>query len=190
MVAHCDQGEGDTPWGAATQLMAMLGIGRPNNRNLRASREQIAEAIGSDGLLIVDEAQNLIRHNLRGGTDWSSFEWMRALSEEGCFSIIFSGDLAILDLQQRLAQLWRRMRRRVVIKSVSKADVEALVTWRGLGGAAIIEALYQVARRGGGLGDVDNSITHARLLAGGNTPTAAHILAALEDLKLHTTGGK
>lgn len=184
------KGEDDTPWGAATQLMAMLEIGRPNNRNLRASREQIADAIGVDGLLIVDEAQNLIRHNLRGGTDWSSFEWMRALSEEGCFSIIFSGDLALLELQQRLPQLWRRMRRRVVIKSVSKADVEALVAWRGLGGGAITEALYQVARRGGGLGDVDNAIIHARLMAGGNVPTASHILAALEDLKLHATGCK
>ncbi len=184
------KGEDDTPWGAATQLMAMLEIGRPNNRNLRASREKIAEAIGVDGLLIVDEAQNLIRHNLRGGDDWSSFEWMRALSEEGCFSIIFSGDLALLELQQHLPQLWRRMRRRVVIKSVLKADVEALVAWRGLGGNAITEPLYRAARRGGGLGDVDNAISHARLLAGGNTPTASHILAALEDLKLHETGGK
>jgi hypothetical protein len=184
------KGEDDTPWGVAVQLMDKLDIGRPNNRNLRGSRERIAEAIGPEGILIVDEAQNLIRHNLRGGTEWGSFEWLRALSEEGCFSIIFSGDLALLEIQQRLPQLWRRMRRRVVIKAVSKGDVESLTSWRGLDDPRISEALYQVARRGGGLGDVDNAIGHARLLAGGQLPSAVHIVAALEDLKLQTMGGK
>ena len=184
------KGEDDTPWGVAVQLMDKLELGRPNNRNLRGSRNQIAEAIGVDGLLIVDEAQNLIRQYLRGGTDWGGFEWLRALSEEGCFSIIFSGDLALLEIQQRLPQLWRRMRRRVIIKTVTKGDVEGLTAWRGLDDARIDEVLYQVARRGGGLGDVDSAISHARLLAGGLKPSAAHVLAALEDLKLLTGGGK
>lgn len=183
------KGEDDSPWGAAVQLMGLLGIGTPNNRNLRASRESIAEAIGVDGLLIVDEAQNLIRRNPRGGADWSSFEWFRAMSEEGCFSIVFSGDLALLEVQHRLPQLWRRMRRRVIIKAVSKGDVEALMAWRGLSDAKLCEALYQVARRGGGLGDVDNAICHATLLSGGGTPSAAYIMAALEDLKLAPAGG-
>lgn len=181
------KGEDDSPWGAAVQLMSHLEIGAPNNRNLRASRESIAQAIGVDGLLIVDEAQNLIHHNRRGGVDWSCFEWFRALAEEGCFSIVFSGDLALLDLQQQLPQLWRRMRRRVVIRTVSKGDVEALMTWRGLSDAKICEALYQVAKRGGGLGDADNTIQHASLLAGGGLPSGVHIMAAIEDLKL---GGK
>ncbi len=184
------KGEDDTPWGVAVQLMEKLELGRPNNRNLRGSRNQIAEAIGVDGLIIVDEAQNLIRQNLRGGTEWGGFEWLRALSEEGCFSVIFSGDLALLEIQQRLPQLWRRMRRRVIIKAVSKGDVEALTAWRGLDDARINEALYQVARRGGGLGDVDSAISHTRLLAGGLKPSATHILAALEDLKLLVVGGK
>lgn len=178
------KGEDDTPWGAATQLMGLLGIGKPNNRNLRASREQIADAVGVDGLLIVDEAQNLVRRNPRGAPDWSSFEWFRAMSEEGRFSIMFSGDLALLEIQDRLPQLWRRILRPVIIKAVTKGDVEGLMAWCGLGDAKLVEVLYQVARRGGGLGHVDNAICHARLLTGGNTPTTAHIMAALEDLKL------
>lgn len=184
------KGEDDTPWGAAIQPMQNLAIGVPNSRNLRASREEIAEAIGVDGLPIIDEAQTLIHRNPRGGTGWSRLEWVRAMSEEGCFSIVFSGDLALLEIQHRLPQLWRRMIRRVIIKAVSKADVECLSAWRGVSDARIDELLYQVARRGGGLADVDDAISHARLLAGGGAPRAAHIEAALEDLKLLPKGGK
>lgn len=176
--------------GAAVQLMSLLEIGPPNNRNLRESRESIAEAIGVDGLLIVDEAQNLIRRNPRGADDWSTFEWLRAMAEEDCFSMIFSGDLALLEIQNQLPQLWRRMVRRVIIKAVSKGDVEALMTWHGLDDSKICESLYQAARRGGGLGDVDNVICHARRLAGSGMPSATHVMAALEDLKLLPSGGK
>lgn len=182
--------EDDTPWGAACQLMETLGIGSPNNRNLRESRQKIAAAIGVDGLLIVDEAQNLVRRNTRGKDDWSTMEWFRAMSEEGCFSLVFSGDLALLETSQRLPQLWRRMRRRVIVNAVSQADVQALAEKRGIDDQKVTEALYQMARRGGGLGDADNVIDHARLLAGGQVPRAAHILAAMKDLKLVQTGGK
>jgi len=182
--------EDDTPWGAACHLMELLQIGVPNSRNLRSSRQQIAEAIGVDGLLIIDEGQNLIHRNPRGGTDWACLEWFRALSEDGCFSLAYCGDLALLEVSQRLPQLWRRMRRRVILKSVAKADVEALATWRGITDTKVIEALYQVARRGGGLGDVDNIIAHARLMSGGDQPQGDHVKAALEDLNLLHPGAQ
>lgn len=183
-------GEDDSPWGVACHLMETLEIGVPNNRNLRASRQSIAEEIGVDNVLLIDEAQNLIHRNLRGGTDWSTLEWLRAMAEEGCFSIVFSGDLAILEIAQRLPQLWRRMQRRVIIKAVSKADVSAFAEMRGISDVRIVEALYQVAKRGGGLGDVDSVIDHASLLAGRQRPAAPHVMAALEDLKLVPMGGK
>lgn len=106
------------------------------------------------------------------------------MSEEGCFSLAFCGDLALLDTAARLPQLWRRMRRRVVIKAVSKADVRSLCEVRGLHSAEILEVLYRVARRGGGLGDVANVITHALLLSGQSNPESTFIMAALEDLNL------
>ncbi|KGJ20716.1 AAA family ATPase [Paracoccus sanguinis] len=182
--------EDDTPWGVACQLMETLEIGSPNNRNLRASRMKIADAISPDGMLIVDEAQNLIRRNPRGGCDWSTFEWLRALAEEGCFSLAFSGDLALLDIQQRLPQLWRRMRRRVIIKAVSREDVAIVAAKHGFTDAASVDLLAVVARHGGGLGDVDNTLSHAQLLAGGHKIAAAHVRAALEDLNLMPKGGR
>lgn len=180
--------EDDTAWGAATQLMETLELGRPNNRNLRKSRQEIAEAIGVDGMLMVDEAQNLVYRNPRGGTDWSNLEWFRALAEEGCFSLVFSGDLALLDTAQRLPQLWRRMRRRVVIRTVSQRDVGAFTAAHGLDDTKLNNVLHQVARRGGGIGDIANAVDHARLMAGEHDLSIGHVMAALADLKLLPEG--
>lgn len=184
--------EDDTPWGAACQLMETLDIGRPNNRDMRASRQRIAEAVGVENTLIVDEAQNLIRHNLRGGTDWTTFEWFRQMAEEGYFSLVFCGDLALIDMQHRLPQVWRRVlqNRPVIIKMVSKGDVETFLSARGVVDPKIADVLYQVSRRGGGLGTVDGAINHARLLAGGKAPDAIHVMAALEDLNLLQREGR
>ncbi|MDF3855293.1 AAA family ATPase [Paracoccus pantotrophus] len=176
-------GEG-TPWGVACQLMEWLELGTPNGRDLLGARRRIAEEIGADGLLIIDEAQYLVQRNPRGKDSWDSLEWLRAMADDGCFSLAFCGDLALQETATRLPQLWRRMRRRVVIKHVSKEDVTALVTFRGISDRNVIEVLYQVARRGGGLGDVDNAIAHARLLSGQNVPAGAYIMAALEDLNI------
>ena len=55
---------------------------------------------------------------------------------------------------------------------------------RELDDGKITEVLYQVSRHGGGLGAVAGAVDHALLLAGGERPAPAHIMAALEDLKL------
>lgn len=164
--------------------MEWLDLGAPNGRDLLGARRKIAEEIGPDGLLMIDEAQYLVQRNPRGKDSWDSLEWLRAMAEDGCFSLAFCGDLALQETATRLPQLWRRMRRRVIIKHVSKQDVTALVTSRGISDRNMIEVLFQVARRGGGLGDVDNAIDHARLLSGEAVPAGAYILAALEDLNL------
>ncbi|MBU3032383.1 AAA family ATPase [Paracoccus marinaquae] len=176
-------GEG-TPWGVACQLMQLWNLGAPNSRNLMETRQMIGACVGRGGLLLVDEAQYLVQRNPRGKDTWDSLEWLRAMAEEGQFSLAFCGDLALLDTASRLPQLWLRMRRRVVIKYVSKVDVAALAGQRGFTDASITEVLYRVARRGGGLGDVDSAISHARLLSGENIPAPGFIMAALEDLKL------
>lgn len=182
-------GEG-TPWGVACQLMECLDLGEPNSRNLLASRRSIAEAIGVDGILLVDEAQYLIQRNTRGADNFDALEWLRAMSEEGCFSLAFCGDLALLEVEKKLPQLWRRMRRRVILRQVAKPDVVTLAARRGIHDPATIEALYQVARRGGAFGDVENVIEHARLFAGSSAIQGVHVLAAIEDLHLHRTESK
>ena len=181
-------GEG-TPWGVACQLMELLEIGVPNSRDLLGSRRRISEEIGDGGVLMVDEAQHLVQRNPRGKDNWDALEWLRTMAEEGFFSLVFCGDLGLLETAHRLPQLWRRMRRRVIIKSVAKADVETLCMKRGISNVSLTAIFFHVARRGGGLGDVDNAISHARLLSGGEPLDKAHVMAALEDLKLAPKGG-
>lgn len=185
-VAHLHTAVADkgSPWGLACQLMQAWNQGPPNGRRLMETRQRIGECVGRGGLLLLDEAQYLVQRNPRGKDMWGSFDWVRAMADEGSFSIAFCGDLALFETATHLPQLWRRMRRRVVIKHVSKEDVSALVTFRGISDRNVIEILYQVALRGGGLGDVDNAIAHARLLSGKNIPAGAYIMAALEDLNL------
>ena len=183
-------GEDDTPWGMACQLMERLNLGRPNNRDMRGSRQMIAEAIGIDRVLIIDEAQNLIRQNARGANNWESLEWLRALAEDGGFALAFSGDLSLLETAQRAPGLWRRMQRRVIIKGVSRNDVAAVADAYGITDDAIAEALFHLARRGGGLADVAGVIAHATRFAGGQQPGRAQVLAALEDLNLGGREGK
>lgn len=164
--------------------MEVLEIGRPNRRDTRGSRQRIAEKVGVQGTLIIDDAQNLVYHNLRGGTDWTTLEWFRQMAEEGYFSLVFCGDLSLLETALRLPQLWRRIRRRAVIKIVTNNDVATLARHRGVTEPAVVETLFRVARRGGGLGDVDAAIAHARLLSGKDIPDAPFVMAALEDLNL------
>ncbi|MFT4013032.1 MAG: AAA family ATPase [Paracoccus sp. (in: a-proteobacteria)] len=178
-------GEG-TPWGLACQLMQMWGLGEPNSRRLTETHKMIGACIGRGNLLMIDEAQYLVQRNARGKDTWDSLEWLRAMAEEGEFSVAYCGDLALLDTANHLPQLWRQMRRRVVIRHVSKQDVAALAAHRGIAEPSLVEVLFRVARRGGGLGDVDNALAHARLLSRQEVPGAAFIMAALEDLHLLT----
>jgi len=194
MITAVD-GEGGT-WGVACQLMQLLDLGVPNGRNLMAERQRIADAIGSDGLLLVDEAQYLVRRNTRGADDWSAFDWLRAMSEEAYgFSIAFAGDLSLLELADKKPGLWRRAGegRRLVLRGIERGDVEALAAGFGLADAASVEALYQIARREGGLGYVAKIAAiadRARRAAGLGRVEGGHVLAAIEYLNLNRLGAK
>lgn len=184
------KGEGGV-WNAANELCRMLDLDEPNGRRLPDERRRIADALGAGSMLIVDEAQYLVQRNTRGKDDWSAFEWLRGMAEEGMLSLVFCGDLTLRDLQQISPPLWRRMRRRNVILRAPKADVDAIALRWGVHDPEAVKVLFSVARRGGGaLGDVVNACREARVMAGGNNPTLEHILAAVEDLKLLQVGPK
>ncbi|MBW6495340.1 MAG: AAA family ATPase [Burkholderiaceae bacterium] len=191
MVTAVD-GEGGT-WGVACQLMQILDLGVPNSRNLMEERQRIAEAIGGDGLLLIDEAQYLVRRNTRGADDWSAFDWLRAMSEEAfAFPIAFVGDLSLLELADKRGGLWRRAGegRRLVLRSIERGDVEGLAANFGLSDPASVEALYQIARREGGLGYVATIAKRALQAAGLGRVEGAHVLAAIEYLNLNRLGAK
>jgi DNA transposition AAA+ family ATPase len=182
-------GEGGI-WSAAHGIFRALDLGQPNSRDLPGDRQRIAERLGLGGMLIVDEAQYLVQKNPRGKDNIDALEWLRKVSEEGCCSIVFVGDLALLDAVEKLPQLRRRMLRPIIVRRVTKADVEAVVARAGFNDAVVVDVLFAVARRGGGLGDVATILSHAPLFAGGGKVQPFHIMTAIEDLKLQPKGGK
>lgn len=188
-VCTAVSGEGGV-WGAARAVMSLFKLGMPNGRDLPEARAWIAEAVGPGGLLIWDEAQYLVQRNNRGKDNFDAFEWLRFAAEEGDFGLVFVGDLKLVDAVADLPQLRRRLRRPVVIRRVSKADVRIFARARGLDDPRMIDALAAVAAAHGGLGDVANVIAHARDCAAGTPLDLSHVLFAIEDLKLAPKGGR
>lgn len=179
------------PFTLAAGLMKMLDLpGAPNGRDLPASREQIADAIGANGVLLLDEGQHLVQFNSRGSDSLETLEWVRQMAEEGCFSVAFCGDLRLAELVEKVPQLRRRIIRPVIIRRVPKADVATVAAHHSVTAPEAVEALYGVARRYGALADVVNVLNHARLFAGGAAVQVGHIVAAIEDLKLGPKGGR
>lgn len=181
-------GEGGV-WNFANELCRMLDIEEPNARRLPEERRRIAEALGAESMLIIDEAQYLVQRNTRGKDDWSAFEWLRGMMEEGALSLVFCGDLTLRELQTVAPSLWRRMRRRNIILRAPKGDVEAVAARWQIADPEAVKVLFEVARKGGGaLGDVVNICDEARVMAGQGAICLDHVLAAIEDLKLLPIG--
>lgn len=176
-------GEGKI-WDLAVGLMETLSIGTPNSRRMREERHRIAEAVGAETLLIIDEAQYLSNYNPRGGFNYDAYEWLRAMAEEGHFSVTFCGDLALYEAINAVPQLRRRVIRPVIIRSVPKADAIAVARHLGVSDLSMLEALAQVAKRFGGIADVVKVIDHAKRFCTGDDIERTALSAAITDLKL------
>ncbi|SMX50838.1 AAA family ATPase [Maliponia aquimaris] len=181
-------GEGKI-WDLAAAFMELFEMGVPNNRRMREERLRITEAIGAGRVVIFDEAQYMATYNPRGGFNFDAFEWVRAMAEEGYFSVVFCGDLSLADTIGAVPQLRRRMVRPVVIRSIPKGDVAAFAAARGVTDATITDALAATAKRHGGLADVKRVLDHAAQRAGDGKVTAADVKAALLYLGLSAQGG-
>lgn len=181
-------GEGKI-WDLATSFMELFDMGTPNNRRMREERQRITEAIGADRVVIFDEAQYLANYNPRGGFNFDAYEWVRAMAEEGSFSVVFCGDLSLADTIGSVPQLRRRMVRPVVIRSVPKGDVVTFAEARGVTDATITDTLAAIAKRHGGLADVKRTLDHAAQRAGDRRIAASDVKAALQYLGLSTQGG-
>jgi hypothetical protein len=173
------RGEG-TPPSIARNILSMFRI-KANGLALDQMRELVEQYIGRGRALVIDEAQYVSRDGL---------EWLRSTSEAGGFDLIFAGDLSLNGTATMLPQFYRRIVRPVVIEGACRGDIEALLE----GGPfdrndLAIDTLLLAARtRDGNLGNVANALRHAKLLAGADAMTLAHLKAAVVDLKLAPKG--
>jgi len=144
-------GEGGA-WGAALALCNILGLPVPNCRDLASARRVIAKALSLKSMLVVDEAQGLVKVNAKGKNDWQAFEWLRSLAEGGEFGIAFIGNLSLLQLQTEVGQLWRRvLGNKAVITGVKRDDVAAIVAQWGFSDPDLVKRLFAMARGTGAM---------------------------------------
>jgi DNA transposition AAA+ family ATPase len=150
-----------------------------NGKSLTRSREMLTVLMGRDALLVIDEAQYL---KIEGA------EWLRALAESAKCDLVLCGDQNLVPLVTSIPQLDSRMQRKIIIKSVAKEDVQMMAVNAGVRDSEAIHELQLIARKRGGLRNVENVLRMASLFAGNAVPTAAHIKAAIVEMKLAPEG--
>ncbi|WP_162497351.1 AAA family ATPase [Roseovarius dicentrarchi] len=183
------RGEG-TAWNFATSMMRLWGgcFGAPKFNSLAEARFIVARNFGAGCILVVDEAQYLDQKNRKTGQVGEAFEWLRATADEGAFKLVFCGDLNLPGAIRKMPQLQSRIRRPVVVTEATRADVAAIVRGTAFEAPAFLDALHAIARKAGGLRNVENIATIAQLFAGDGVPTLAHVKAAIIDMKLAPKG--
>jgi DNA transposition AAA+ family ATPase len=175
-------GEGK-PWNIMCALMSRHDP-KPNSRDLTESRLRLASYIGAGHILVVDEAQTLELRDSRAAANRDSFEWLRALAEDGELSLVLCGDLALAEAVAKLPQLQSRLRRPLVIRSVPEADVAALAASHGIAGPKELRFLASLSRQMGSLRNVTSVAQLASVYAGRERPDLSHLAAAAATLKL------
>lgn len=188
-VAYIQAAKGEgTAWNFATSMCAIWGQSAPEFVSLSEARQKFARYL-RDSILIVDEAQYLDQKNHRNGQTGEVFEWLRAMSETGGCKIVFAGDLALPGAISKMPQLLSRIRRPVVVRMASRADVAAMVEGTSFCIPACLDALHAIAKKPGGLRNVESVTTLAQLFAGDDAPGLIHVKAAIHDMKLGPKGG-
>ena len=182
-------GEGGM-WNFVNALCRALEIDAPNSNRVFAERGRIAEAIGCETMLIVDEAQYLVRRNTKGRDDWEAFEWLWGMAEDGMVGLAFCGHLNLTELETACPSLWRRLKPRVIKERPSKSDRMAIACQWGIGQPDEIEALLNATRRtGGAFGDIADVCKEIMSRTDGDEPSMDHLLAALESLGMQPSSG-
>lgn len=156
--------------------------------DLNAASAMIADEIGPDRILVLDEGQNLNQRHKKTSERGASFGWLQGLVAKGGFKLIICGDLTLSPMIEADKQLHTRMIRWRKINTNSRADVGAYLSDSELDTPEIIEVLYQIARRTGGLRMVERVIDAAQGFAGDGALTSAHIRAANIDNNLEPKG--
>ena len=180
------RGEGNR-YNLATVFLGKREFAQHGN-GLTTARQFIAGGMGQGRLLVIDEAQYLDQKHKKTSGRGASFGWLQGLAEQGCVKLILCGDLTLAPMIEADQQLHSRMVRWRKIKSASRADVAAFLSDTDLDTIEMVEVQHHVARGPGGLRNVEQVIWDARIFAGEDPLTPAHIRAATFDLGLEPNG--
>jgi len=145
----------------------------------RLQRAIIARLNGSNGALILDEAQHLSK---------GAFEAARSIHDATGIGLVFSGNQAI---HSRLyggsgngfAQLFSRVGKRVILTKPTKGDVQALAAVFGVDGVKELKLIDDIAAKPGALRMVRKTLQLAAVFAEGKGIGTDHIHAAWDELQ-------
>ena len=149
---------------------------------LRMSQSLARKMVGSQGLILIDEAQHLTSPTLD--------QLRKFLDVVGIGIALLGNDHVYARLEggarsAQYAQLFSRVGMRLRRPRVLKEDIEALLDAWGVQGTAERKLLHQIAHKPGALRNVNKVVRMAHLMAGGEGAEAmaeGHIRMAWERL--------
>ena len=158
------------------------GVRTAAGRSVRMESDLRERLSGSQGLLIIDEAQHLSPRALEGlrALHDASGVGLAMLGNETIYARLTGGRRAA-----EFAQLYSRIGKRVRLTRPGQGDVIALLrAWPAFTGEETRAAALDIARRPGGLRGLTKTLRLAVLFASGKSaaPSTQHIWAAWKDL--------
>ena len=145
-------------------------------------RREVAKRIhGTNGLLVIDEAQHL---------NIASLETIRSIHDATEIAIVLCGNENVYSRltgqfrTSHFAQLFSRLGKRLRLTLPSTGDVAAIAEFYGVASKGERDALIEISKKPGALRGVVKTLRLAGMLAGGTreTITLDHIRAAWRDL--------
>lgn len=169
---------------ALEEVCLALGFRELPGGGARMQRELVARLQGSEGLLVIDEAQHL---------SVAALDALRALHDATGIGLALMGNELIYARMTGgtramwLDRLFSRIGRRLRVQRVVRDDVAALAAAHGVEEAAALRRLVEIGAQAGALRAVGKTLRLARMMAAGQGTElgADHIAAAWADL----TGG-
>lgn len=169
---------------ALEEVCLALGFRELPGGGARMQRELVARLQGSEGLLVIDEAQHL---------SVAALDALRALHDATGIGLALMGNELIYARMTGgtravwLDRLFSRIGRRLRVQRVVRDDVAALAAAHGVEEAAALRRLVEIGGQAGALRAVGKTLRLARMMAAGQGTElgADHIAAAWADL----TGG-
>jgi len=169
---------------ALEEVCLALGFRELPGGGARMQRELIARLQGSEGMLVIDEAQHL---------SVAALDALRALHDATGIGLALMGNELIYARMTGgsravwLDRLFSRIGRRLRVPRAVRDDVARLAAAHGVEDAACVRRLVEIGSQAGALRGVGKVLRLARMMAAGQGAalTATHIEAAWADL----TGG-
>lgn len=133
------------------EIALALGMNDAPRRKGRLARELTKKLTGSQGLLIIDEADHL---------PYDALEELRIMQDETQIGLALIGNDKVynrlrggMNQAHEFARLWSRMGRRLSIQKTKKADIKVLAEAWGLDcvDKQLMTALYEIGQSAGGL---------------------------------------